>query len=112
MRRSVFLFCRCTRLEQIAQIGHKREHFFIAAVLPELRVIRCGAAAADNMAFQLLLRNAQQQVFHRRLRARALHVADKVAERVLQAQAVRTDAARVPAERKCILRQRLNSRFL
>ena len=37
---------------------------------------------------------------------------DKVAERILQAQAVRTDAARVPAERKCILRQRLNSRFL
>ena len=44
--------------------------------------------------------------------ARALHVADKEAERILQAQAVRTDAARVPAERKCILRQRLNSRFL
>lgn len=60
------------------------------------------------MAFQPLLRDGQQKVFHCRLRARALYVADKIAERILQAQTVRADAACVPAERKRVLRQRLN----
>lgn len=102
----VFPLCRRAALEEIAQIRHQREDLLVAGIVAELRIRFCGGRGADNVAFELLFCRTAQDVGLRGACASSGNVTDKVAERLPQAQRIRSDAARVPAERQRVRRQR------